>query len=179
MRFVETGLPGAWVIEAEARGDERGFLARTYCAREFGQLGLCTEWVQCSTVYTVQQGTLRGLHFQRAPHAEVKLIRCTAGAVYDVIVDLRPASPTFRRWFATELTALNRRMIYVPEGFGHGMQTLVDDTELFYMMSAFYEPAAAAGVRWDDPALGIVWPMAPTGARIIGERDVQWPSLQR
>lgn len=178
MRFVATGLPGAWVIETEARADERGLLARTYCAREFAQQGLCTHWVQSSTVYTERQSTLRGMHFQRSPHAEVKLIRCTAGAVYDVILDLRPASSTYRQWFATELTARNRRMVYVPEGFAHGAQTLVNDTELLYMMSEYYTPESASGVRWDDPAFGIVWPAPQTGDRILSAKDQQWPSFQ-
>jgi dTDP-4-dehydrorhamnose 3,5-epimerase len=175
MRFLETGLQGAWVIEPEPHGDERGFLARTFCAREFVARGLCTQWVQCSTVVNAARGTLRGLHFQRAPHAEVKLVRCTAGAVYDAIVDLRPESPSFRRWFAVELSAANRRMVYVPEGFAHGMQTLTEDAELFYMMSEFYAPEVAGGVRWDDPAFGIPWPAPPPDGRIISGRDQNWP----
>jgi len=177
MQFIESTLPGAWIINIEPSNDERGFLARTFCAEEFGARGLCTCWMQCSTVYTEKPGTLRGLHFQRAPHMEVKLIRCTAGAVYDVIVDLRPDSPSFRHWFATELTSSNRRMIYVPEGFAHGMQTLTASCELFYMMSAFYSPLASAGVRWDDPAFGIVWPGAVVGGRVMTDKDRQWPDF--
>ena len=177
MRFVETGLPGAWIIDIEPRGDERGFLARTFCADEFATHNLCSKWVQCSTVFTEHPGTLRGLHFQRPPDAEVKLIRCTAGAVYDVIVDLRPDSPTFCQWRTIELTSINRRMIYVPEGFAHGMQTLAPNCELFYMMSVHYVQTASAGVRWDDPAFNIAWPTVASGKRIIADKDRQWPDF--
>ena len=177
MRFTAAELPGVWIINVEPRGDARGFLARTYCAEEFAAHGLCTRWVQMSTVFNPLAGTLRGLHFQQAPHAEVKLVRCTAGQVYDVIVDLRPDSPTFRRSMAIELSAQNRRMVYIPEGLAHGMQTLESESELFYMMSEFYAPEAAAGVRWDDPAFAVSWPAAPTAGRIIAAKDQEWPDF--
>jgi len=174
MIFTELALAGAWLIDAEPRGDERGFLARTYDEAEFTKRGLCTRWVQQSTVFSPKAGTLRGMHFQRAPHEEIKLIRCTSGAVYDVIVDLRPDSPTYLRWVATELSAANRRSLYVPKGFAHGAQTLADDTELLYQMSAAYEPEAAAGVRWNDGVLGIAWAMAES---MISSQDDNWALL--
>lgn len=177
MRFTETELPGAWLIDVEPRGDARGFLARTYCAEEFAAHGLSTRWVQMNTVFNPHTGTLRGMHFQHAPHGEIKLVRCTSGRVYEVVVDLRPASPTFRRWVAVELSAQNRRMIYIPEGMAHGMQTLEPESELFYMMSAFYVPDAAAGVRWDDAAFAIEWAPAPAAGRIIADKDQAWPDF--
>ena len=175
MIFTELALAGAWLIEPEPRGDERGFLARTYDEAEFAKRGLCTHWVQQSTVFSPRAGTLRGMHFQRPPHEEIKLIRCTAGAVYDVIIDLRPDSPTYLRWAATELSAANRRSLYVPAGFAHGAQTLADDTELFYQMSAAYHPEAAAGVRWNDGALGIAWALPEA---ILSERDQRFADLR-
>ena len=174
MHFTESMLPGVWIIDVEPRGDARGFLARTYCAEEFAAHGLCTHWVQMSTVVNALAGTLRGMHFQHAPHEEVKLVRCTAGHVYDVIVDLRPTSPTFRQWTAVELSAQNRRMVYIPQGMAHGMQTIEAESELFYMMSEFYVPSAAAGVRWDDPVFAIAWPPAPANGRIIATTDQEW-----
>ena len=178
MHFVATRLAGAWMIEPDERSDARGSLVRTYCAQEFGGRGLCTRWVQSSTVFTARAGTLRGLHFQRSPFAEAKLIRCTSGAVYDVILDLRPASPTYLHWYATELTARNRRAIYVPEGCAHGVQTRTDATEMLYMMSEFYMPEAAWGVRWNDPAFAIAWPEPPGGDRLLSANDQQWPDFQ-
>lgn len=174
MRFFETELKGAFVIEPEPRTDERGFFARTYCAEEFVQHGLRPEVVQANLSYNVRKGTLRGLHFQVAPKAESKLVRCSAGAVYDVIVDLRPDSPTFRRWIGVELTSQNHRMLYVPEGFAHGFQTLVDDAEVCYQVSAPYSPAHEGGVRWNDPAFGIVWPEPVT---MISDRDRNRPDF--
>lgn len=176
MIFTELALAGAWLIEAAPRGDERGFLARTYDEAEFAKRGLCTRWVQQSTVFSPRAGTLRGMHFQRAPHEEIKLIRCTAGAVYDVIVDLRLDSPTYLRWAATELSAANRRSLYVPAGFAHGAQTLEDATELFYQMSMDYHRESAAGVRWDDPVIGVTWPMAPVG---LSDKDRDFPDVRR
>ncbi len=177
MHFTESMLPGVWIVDVEPRGDARGFLARTFCAEEFAAHGLCTHWVQMSTVFNSLAGTLRGMHFQNAPHEEVKLVRCTAGRVYDAVVDLRPASPTFRRWTAVELSAQNRRMIYIPVGVAHGMQTLEPESELFYMMSAFYAPSAAAGVRWNDAAFAIEWPPAPAAGRVIAAKDQEWPDF--
>jgi len=157
--FAETKLEGAFVIEPERLGDERGFFARTWCRREFEAHGLNPRLVQCNVSFNRKKGTLRGMHYQAAPHEEAKLVRCTMGAIYDVIIDLRPDSPTFRQWTAVELTEDNRCMLYVPEGFAHGFQTLENDTEVLYQMSEFYHPESARGVRWDDPAFGIEWPI--------------------
>lgn len=175
MIFTATPLAGAVVIEPERFEDERGFFARSFCAREFEAHGLNPRIAQCSFSFTRKKGTLRGLHFQRPPHAEARLVRCTAGALYDVIVDLRPDSLTFRRHFGIELSARNRKMLYVPEGCAHGFQTLEDDTEALYQMSEFYVPDAAAGVRWNDPAFGITWPLAVT---VISERDRTCPDFR-
>jgi dTDP-4-dehydrorhamnose 3,5-epimerase len=175
MRFVPTKLSGVLVIEPDRRADDRGFFARTWCRDEFAAKGLEVNWVQCNVSYNRRSGTLRGLHYQANPHPEVKLVRCTMGAVYDVVADLRPHSPTYRKWVAVELTASNRRMVYIPAGCAHGFQTLTDDTELFYQMSEFYHPELACGVRWDDPALGIAWPACDR--RIISDRDLNLPRL--
>jgi dTDP-4-dehydrorhamnose 3,5-epimerase len=173
MRFTELELPGAYLIELDRIEDERGFFARTFCRDEFAEHGLETEVVQANTAFNRRSGTLRGMHFQAAPHEESKLVRCTRGAVYDVIVDLRPGSPTHTRWVGVELTAENDVMLYVPKGFAHGYQTLVDETETSYLMSEHYEPSAASGVRWNDPAFGIDWP--ETEERVINDRDRTWP----
>lgn len=146
------------MIDLERQADDRGFFARTWCRREFEDHGLNSRLVQCSLSFNKRRGTLRGMHYQVEPHAEAKLVRCTRGAIYDVIIDLRPDSPTFTKWAAAELTAENMTMLYIPEGFAHGFQTLEDDSEVFYQMSEFYHPECARGVRWDDPAFGIVWP---------------------
>lgn len=174
MRFLSTTLAGAYLIEPENHEDERGLFARTFCVREFGERGLAANFVQCSVAFNRRRGTLRGMHYQRAPAAEVKLVRCTAGAVYDVIVDLRPDSPTYRQHFGAELTARNRRALYVPEIFAHGLVTLVDETEVFYQINAFHAPELAAGLRYDDPKLGIRWPEA---VAVISARDRGWPLL--
>jgi dTDP-4-dehydrorhamnose 3,5-epimerase len=174
MIFTETELPGAFVIDIEPHEDERGFFARVWCEREFEEHGLSTRIAQCNVAYNQAKWTLRGMHYQEAPHAEVKLVRCTRGSVYDVIVDLRPESPTFRHWIGVELTAENRRTLYVPEGFAHGYQTLEDGTETYYQVSKFYEPGAERGVRWDDPAFEISWP--PAGRRIVSAKDLAWPA---
>ena len=177
MILEETKLPGAFVIEPERFEDERGFLARAWSEREFATHGLKLPSVECNISYNRRRGTLRGMHFQHAPHAQAKLVRCTRGALYDVIIDLRPDSPAYKQWLGVELTAENRRMLYVPEGFAHGFQTLVDDTELYCQMSAAYVPAAADGVRWDDPAFGLVWPDNGGQERIIIARDQQYPDF--
>lgn len=174
MKFIPLPLAGAHLIEIEAHGDERGFLARTFCSREFGSLGLETTFVQCNTTVSPFRGTVRGLHWQSPPHEEAKLLRCTAGAIYDVIVDLRPGSPTRGKWHAAELSARNRRLLYIPRGFAHGLQTLEPDTELFYQMSAYYVPEAKRGLRWNDPALAIPWPLAD--AR-VGDEDRALPTM--
>ncbi|HEX8645992.1 MAG TPA: dTDP-4-dehydrorhamnose 3,5-epimerase [Thermoleophilaceae bacterium] len=174
MRFRETAVAGAWAVEVEPAADERGMFARTFDAEAFRERGLGSEYVQCSTSYNRAAGTLRGLHHQAGEHAECKLVRCTAGAVYDVVADVRPGSPTYLRWDAVELTAENRAALYVPRGVAHGFQTLVDGAELLYMIDRPYEPAAARGVRWDDPAFAIDWPDAP-GGRIMSARDRGYP----
>jgi dTDP-4-dehydrorhamnose 3,5-epimerase len=175
MTFRELELPGAFLIELDRIEDERGFFARTFCRDEFAEHGLATEIVQANTAFNRRNGTLRGMHFQAAPHEEAKLVRCTRGAVYDVIVDLRRDSPTFTRWVSVELTVEKDTMLYVPEGFAHGYQTLEDETETSYLMSQRYEPSAGRGVRWDDPAFGIEWP--DEGDRTMNERDRTWPDF--
>ena len=175
MRFVPLEVPGAFVIEPERLEDERGFLARTWDRLEFERRGLRAHVEQCSLSFNPRRGTLRGMHYQARPYEEAKLVRCTRGAVYDVIVDLRPASPRFLRWAAVELTAENRRAVYVPEGVAHGFLTLEDDTEVCYQISAEHRPELARGVRWDDPAFGIRWP-APV--RVIAERDASYPDFE-
>jgi len=172
--FLETSVDGVWIVEPERHADARGFFARTWCATEFARHGLSPCFVQASISHTPQRGTLRGLHYQAAPHAEAKLVRCTRGAIYDVAVDLRPDSPTFRRHAAVVLDADNRFALYIPEGCAHGFQTLTDDTEVLYQMSALYVPEAARGVRWDDPAFAIPWPPAD---RIIADRDRRYPDF--
>jgi dTDP-4-dehydrorhamnose 3,5-epimerase len=160
MIFNETKLAGAFVIEQELFEDARGFFARSWSEREFAAAGLDARLAECNISFNRRRGTLRGMHFQSAPRAQAKLVRCTSGAIYDVIIDLRPASATFKQWVAVELTAENRRMLFVPEGFAHGFQTLLDATEVFYQMSTAFAPEHAGGVRWDDPAFGIEWPDA-------------------
>jgi dTDP-4-dehydrorhamnose 3,5-epimerase len=176
MIFTETELPGAYTIDIDPREDERGFFARAWCAEEFAQYDLVTRVAQSNVSYNARRGTLRGMHYQVPPHAEVKIVRCTRGAIYDVIVDLRPESSTHRRWIGVELSADNRRMLYVPEGFAHGFQTLEDDTEAFYQVSEFYAPGAERGLRWNDPALGIEWPLPDDP--IVSEKDRTWPDFE-
>ena len=175
MIFSETPLPGAWIVDVEPAEDERGSFARTYCEREFAKRGLATRFPQCNVSYNRRAGTLRGLHYQAAPHAEVKLVRCTSGAIADVIVDLRRGSPTRLGWFALELNAGTRRALYIPEGFAHGFITLEDGTEVSYQMGEFYDPSAARGIRWDDPAIGIGWPRRPA---VISTRDAGYPDIR-
>lgn len=176
MIFTPTRLPGAYLIDLEKHVDERGFFARAWCQREFAAHGLTARVVQCNLSYNPRKGTLRGMHYQVAPHAEAKLVRCIRGAIYDVIIDLRPDSPTYMQWLGVELTADNRRLLFVPEGFAHGFQTLADDTEVFYQVSAFYHPEAERGVRWNDPLFGIVWPEVEQ--RLISPKDQSWPDYQ-
>jgi dTDP-4-dehydrorhamnose 3,5-epimerase len=173
--FTETKLKGAFVIEIEKHADQRGFFARTFCEREFAAHHLKTGYVQCNISFNKQKGTLRGMHFQVAPFEEAKLIRCNCGAIYDAIIDLRPGSPTFKEYVSVVMSAENGKMLYVPEGFAHGFQTLEDDTEVFYQMSQFYSPEHGRGVRWNDPAFGIEW---PAGERIIIERDRTYPDFE-
>jgi dTDP-4-dehydrorhamnose 3,5-epimerase len=173
--FRETKLPGAFVVEMQEHADERGFFARTFCRHEFQAHGLNPLVEQCNMSFNYHKGTLRGMHFQAAPCGEAKLVRCTAGAIYDVIIDLRPSSPAFKEHVAVELSARNRKMLYIPEQFAHGFQTLEDDTEVVYQMSQFYSAEHARGVRWDDPTFGIVWPEA---TRTINERDRSYPDFR-
>jgi dTDP-4-dehydrorhamnose 3,5-epimerase len=176
MIFSETALPGAYVIDLERIEDERGFFARAWCERELTEHGLETRIAQSNVSFNKHKGTLRGMHFQRPPHQETKLIRCIRGGLFDVIIDLRPDSTGYKRWMGVELTADNRRMLYVPRGFAHGFQTLEDDTETFYMVSEFYTPEAEGGVRWDDPAFTVEWPLGPPTE--ISEKDQQWPDFR-
>jgi dTDP-4-dehydrorhamnose 3,5-epimerase len=168
MIFTSTPLNGAYLIDLETRGDERGFFARAYCEQEFKAQGLATRFVQVNDSLSRQRGTLRGMHYQLAPKAETKLVRCIRGAIYDVILDLRVKSPTFGVSFGAELTAENRRMMYVPKGFAHGFITLVDDTEAFYFVDEFYAPQFERGVRWNDPRFNIEWPSFPS---VLSEKD--------
>jgi len=173
MRFTEAGPVGAYVIEPEELADERGFFARVWCARELEDQGLEASLAQASIAYNRRRGTLRGMHYQIPPHQEVKILRCTAGAIFDAIVDVRPDSPTYMQAAYVVLSARNRKMLYVPKGFAHGYQTLEDDTEVFYQMSEFYTPGSEGGIRWDDPTLAIPWPDVED--RIISERDRALP----
>jgi dTDP-4-dehydrorhamnose 3,5-epimerase len=174
MIFRECGLEGVRLIELEPARDERGFFARVFCVREFAAAGLETEFPQHSISSTRRPGSIRGMHFQRPPHKEVKVVRCIRGAIHDVLVDLRPTSPTYLRWEAYELTAENRRQLYVPAGVAHGFQTLAPESEVHYLISAFYAPEAAAGVRYDDPAFGIRWPLPVAD---VSEKDRNWPDF--
>lgn len=175
MIFKKLPLQGAVLVDLDRKTDERGFFARTFCCEEFTAAGLNPNVVQCDVSFNLRKGTLRGMHFQLPPYEEAKLVRCTAGAIYDAIIDLRPASATFRHYYSVILSAQNRTALYVPEGFAHGFQTLEDNTEVFYQMSQRYDPASSAGVRWNDPAFGIEW---PADERIITERDRNYPDFR-
>jgi len=175
MIFRETELEGAYIIELEPLEDERGFFARSFCQKEFQEHGLNPRVVQCNVSYNKKKGTLRGMHYQAAPCEETKLVSCVKGAIYDVIIDLRPDSSTYCEWFAVELNAKDYRMMYVPEAFAHGFQALEDDTVVFYQMSEFYHPEYARGVRWDDPAFGIKWPIS---VEIMSVRDREYSNFQ-
>jgi dTDP-4-dehydrorhamnose 3,5-epimerase len=174
VHFRETPLAGAYVIDLDRRDDERGFFARTYCDREFAAHGLPVRWPQCNLSHNARAFTLRGMHYNAAPHREAKLVRCVAGAIWDAIVDLRPGSPTRLRWFGVELSADAGNALFVPEGFAHGFVTLRDGSDVFYHMGACYEPGAARGLRWDDPSVAIAWPVAPL---LISERDGTYPDF--
>jgi dTDP-4-dehydrorhamnose 3,5-epimerase len=174
MRFTPLALAGAFLVEIEPHEDERGFFARTWCSREFADHGLVASLAQCSISRTLRRGALRGMHFQRAPHEEAKLVRCLRGAVYDVIIDLRPGSPSRGRWLGVELGGESYRAVYVPEGFAHGFQTLTEEAELLYQITNFYAPEASTGVRWNDPAFGIAWPLPVT---TLSARDAAWPDF--
>ncbi|MDQ3796868.1 MAG: dTDP-4-dehydrorhamnose 3,5-epimerase [Pseudomonadota bacterium] len=175
MIFTETKLDGAFLIDIEERTDERGFFARSWCQKEFEQHGLVPRVVQANISFNHKKGTVRGMHYQASPYEETKLVRCTRGAIYDVIVDLRKGSPTYCQWISAELTADNRRMLFVPEGYAHGFQTLTDATEVCYQVSQFYTPGAERGARFNDPAFSIRWPLEVT---VISEKDANWADFQ-
>ena len=175
MIFVETEQKGAYIIEPERLEDERGFFARSWCKREFEAHGLNPNLAQCNISFNKTKGTLRGMHYQVAPYQETRLVRCTSGAIYDVLIDLRPNSQTFKKWFSVTLSAENRKMIYVPENFAHGFLTLEDNTEVFYQMSEFYAPECAGGVKWNDPAFNIQW---PEEIKVISKKDKNYPNFK-
>jgi len=174
MRFTETRLKGAYIIEIVPMEDERGFFARSWCQKEFSAHGLNSDFAQCNISFNKEKGTLRGMHYQVEPHAETKLVRCTAGAIYDVIIDLRSESSTFRQWFGTELTAQNHKMLYIPKGFAHGFQTMESNCELLYSHTELYSPKHEGGVRYDDPVIGISWPLETMD---VSARDRKHPLL--
>ena len=174
MVFNKLPLDGLYLIDLNRLEDERGFFARTFCEKEFEKNGLHSKFPQSNISFNLKKGTIRGMHFQIAPHEEIKIVRCTRGAIFDVVVDLRPTSITYKKWFGVELSDSNRSMLYIPEGFAHGFQTLADQTELFYQMSTAYIPDAARGVRWDDPLLQIQWPLPVS---IISQKDLTYASI--
>lgn len=176
MKFTELSVGGAFLVDLTPFADERGFFARAFCAQEFEKAGLNGSFVQANLSYNPRRATLRGLHYQRAPHGEAKLVRCTRGALFDVVVDLRVGSPSFGQWAGSELTAENHRALYVPEGCAHGFETLVDDTEAFYLVSAFYTPTVEGGLRWDDPQVAVNWPIRPP--ELMSPKDSAWPLLE-
>ena len=175
MKFEETAIPGVWLIELERLEDSRGFFARTFCEKEFAAHGLRTRFVQCNLSANRQRGTLRGMHFQNEPKPEVKLVRCIRGSIYDVVIDLRRDSATYCKWLRFELNAGNGRALYIPAGIAHGFQTLESNTDVYYHMGEFYEPALAGGVRWNDPAFNVVWPISDP---ILSEKDAAYPDYQ-
>lgn len=174
MIFRETELPGVFVIELEKKEDERGFFARAWCSREFSAHGLASVFVQCNISFNAKKGTIRGLHYQCRPYEEIKVVRCTRGAIFDVVIDIRPDSPNFCKWISVTLTGDNHKMLYVPGGFAHGFQTLHDNTEVFYQMSEYYYPEYSGGFRWDDPAFGIKWPLP---CSCISQKDRSYKNL--
>ena len=175
MIFKETNLKGAFIIEPEIMSDERGFFARTWCASEFQENGILERFVQSNISFNKHAGTLRGMHYQAEPYGEAKLVRCTAGSLYDVVIDIRPESETFLQWFSVELTADNRKQLYIPKGLAHGFQTLSDNTEVLYQMGEFYKPEYARGIRWNDPQFNIIWPLENP---IISKRDREWKDFE-
>lgn len=176
MQFIPVGLDGVYLIEPELISDSRGFFARTFCINEFKDNGLNSNLVQCNISYNKLRGTLRGMHFQKSPYPETKLVRCTQGSIYDVIIDLRSDSQTFTHWFGAELSADNRKALYIPEGFAHGFVTLADSSEVLYQMSEIFHSEYAGGVRWDDPAFAIEW---PEPIKVIAERDQSYPDFNK
>jgi dTDP-4-dehydrorhamnose 3,5-epimerase len=176
MRFNETGIAGVYSIEPRRFEDERGFFAPAFSAKEFAARGMASTFIETNISYSRYRGTLRGIHYQAAPYGQAKLVRCTRGTIFDVAVDLRPSSPTFKKWVGVELSAENRSMLYLPADCGHGYQSLVDDTEVFYMVSEVYVPESGRGFRWDDPAFGIDWP--DVGPRVLNNRDQDYPDFE-
>ena len=176
MRFLKTDVAGAWLIEPEPHNDDRGRFFRAWCSREFAAQAIDFVPVQANMGFSIRKGTIRGMHFQVAPALEAKLIRCTRGSMFDVVLDLRPASSSYGEWYGAELSEDNGRMLYVPEQCAHGYQTLADNTEMYYMASESYTPSAARGIRFDDPAFGVQWPLAPT---VVSEQDRNWPLVDR
>jgi dTDP-4-dehydrorhamnose 3,5-epimerase len=176
VHFTEAGIAGVWVIDPSPHGDERGRFMRAWCAREFAEHGINFVPVQANMGFSVTKGTVRGMHFQQAPALEAKLVRCTRGSMFDVALDARPESPSYGKWYSAELSAENGRMLYLPEGCAHGYQTLEESTEMYYMTSEYYTPSAVRGVRFDDPAFGIRWPLAAT---VLSEQDRNWPLVER
>jgi dTDP-4-dehydrorhamnose 3,5-epimerase len=174
MIFTETKLKGAFIVDVKKLEDDRGFFGRSWCRREFEAIGLTADVVQTNVAYSKLKGTLRGMHYQLSPYEESKLVRCTRGAVYDVIIDLRPESPTFKQWVGVELTADNYRMLFVPERFGHGYITLQDNTDVTYQVTQYYTPGAERGIRWNDPEFNIAWPIEPL---VMSEKDKQMPDF--
>ena len=175
MIFTATALPEVYLIDIEPIEDQRGFFARTWCQEEFRDYGLDANLTQCNIAFNTHKGTLRGMHFQKDPHAEVKIVRCSRGSAYDVLVDLRSQSPTYKQWLAIEISMFNRRSIYIPQGVAHGYLTLENDTELHYQMSSAYVPEASSGIRWDDPVFAIDWPFTPC---VISDKDNSYPDYQ-
>lgn len=175
MKFQSTPLSGLYLIEPEPREDERGFFARVFCVDEFAEHALCTDWLQANVAYNKFKGITRGMHYQHSPNAEVKLVRCTRGSVFDAVIDMRPDSATYLHWYGAQLSELNQNMLYIPEGFAHGYQVLADNSELHYMVSARYAPESEAGVRWNDPLVNIDWPIA-NGVQ-LSDKDEQWSLL--
>lgn len=174
MKFSETGLHGAVIVEIEQMKDQRGFFARTWCKREFEQYGLDSSLVQANVSYNRSRGTLRGMHYQVEPYGETKLVRCSQGAIYDVVIDLRPESPTYRKWVGVELTAENYRMLFVPKMFAHGFQTLIDDSVVTYQVGQFYTSGSERGIRYNDPVFGLRWPVEVS---VISDKDKSWPDF--
>ena len=177
-QFIQTPLAEVWIIELEKFSDERGWFARTFDEEEFRVRGLNPKVVQCNASFNAACGTLRGMHYQAEPHGESKVVRCARGAIFDVAVDLRQGSPSYRRWHGVELSADNHRAFYIPAGVAHGFQTLEESSEIHYLMGNPYVPDAGRGVRWDDPAFAIEWPAAPSGVRTISERDASYPDFE-
>jgi dTDP-4-dehydrorhamnose 3,5-epimerase len=175
MTFGATVLPGVYVVNLQKLEDERGFFARSWCQNEFEAQGLSSKTVQCNISFNKIRGTLRGLHYQRRPHTEAKMVRCTQGAIYDVVIDIRSSSPTFKQWIAVELTSDNHRMLYIPEGLAHGFQTLTDNAEVFYQMSEFHSSESARGFRYDDTAFAVTWPLPVSK---ISPQDLAWPRFE-